>query len=184
MKIKLDADKIELVRNWFDKWVTIRSILAVAHIIIVINIWAFLTEDPDSNAFLPLLLSLMSCMVFCYYSFAGLVNKTKIIIGKEWVKVKNYPLPFPGDRTFNTRDIVEYHTRNNLNPRLIYQKVKFEIHALTDKGQQFKVLNGIACPLEAEMIRCELDKHTPATGKESAAGYGEVRHKLLVCDGF
>lgn len=153
---------------------------AVANIFLVINVWTFFTEDPDTDAFLPVLLSLISCFTCCYFSVAGFVNKTKIIIGEESVKVKSYPLLFPGDRTFSNRNIVGYHTRNNLNPRRICQRVKFEIHALTGNGQQFKVLDGISSQQQAELIRSELAKYTPGTGKESAIGSVGFRKGLMV----
>lgn len=165
MKKKRHPGKIELVRRWFDKWAAVKILLAVGYIFLLLKAWIFLTEDPDTDYFLLILLSLMSGIAICYFSAAGLLNRTKIVIAGEAVKIKNYPLPFPGDRTFISSDIIEYHIRSTLDRNQICQKIKFEIHALTDYGRQFKVLNGIACMDQAELIRSELARHTLATDR-------------------
>lgn len=160
MKKKLLNNKVELVCKWFDSWVTIKTLLSFATILILVNICAFLMDDPNNNAFLPILLSVISSFVLCYVSIAGLINKTKIIIGKERVIVRNYPIPFIGSREFSNNNIIEYHTRTKHYPNRIGQRPKFEIHALNEIGQQFKVLNGISCRNNVEFIRSELSKHS------------------------
>lgn len=155
MKKNVHSGRVELVRKWFDKWVTIKTLLSVVYVLVVIRAWPIVTEDPDNSAFIPVMAGLVSCLILIYFAVAGLLNKTKIIIEHESIKVKNYPLPFPGGKTYKNGNIVEYHIRSNFNPRRILQRVRFEIHALTDYGQQFKVLNGIPCSHQAEMIRNE-----------------------------
>ncbi len=146
--------------KWFDKWVAGKVVFSIAYLIMVANLWKILTDDLSAGSFIPALVICMGCVAFCYISTAGMLNKTKIIIGEESVKVQDYPLPYRIDKTIIKNEVVDYHTRSNFNPKRLFQRVKFEIHALTEYGQQFVLIDGITCFKRAEIIRNELAKHT------------------------
>jgi len=146
--------------KWFDKWVACKVVFSIAYVMVVANLWTLLTNDLSADSFIPALIIGMGCVAFCYISTAGMLNKTKIVIGEESVKVLDYPLPYRIDKTIIKHEVVDYHTRSNFNPKRLFQRVKFEIHALTDYGQQFVLIDGISCFKRAELIRNELTKHT------------------------
>jgi predicted Zn finger-like uncharacterized protein len=110
-------------------------------------------------------------IVTLYTALALLLNRTTIRIGDGRILVRNAPVPWPGNGSLETQDLVQLfstqyvsHTSNNV------PQFRYAVWGLWQGGHKAKVVGGMENPEQAYFLEHAIEKHL---GLEDAPVEGE-----------
>lgn len=84
-------------------------------------------------------------LALIYYVLAGYINKTTVRVDHSQLTVRHGPIPWWGNKTIDTAEIVQLYTKQNLgrSHRNSGWASNFELHAVMKQGKHQKILSGL-----------------------------------------
>ena len=154
MHIDRTYDSLTITRKWFG----FDTILITAFAII----WNIFIISFDS---LPLLHAFAGVCI-SYIALTRWLNKTTIKISKHRIEIKHSPLPWFNNKKLNALDIKQVYgkkklSRNTLasNTNSTISSVSYEVHIITHRGQDTKILCDLSTSEQALYIEQEIEKY-------------------------
>jgi len=78
-----------------------------------------------------------------YYVVAGFLNKTDIIISPETLKVRTYPVKWPGDKVIDVADVRQLYTTEKVTRTKNGQTVRYAVNIVTHANRKVKLVGGL-----------------------------------------
>lgn len=120
-------------------------------------------------------------LFFLYYSIANLINKTIIIVSEKYLKIRIYPLPWLGNKTFDVKQMTQFYvkkvTSSSHSAGKTSSTISYPLYVVLTNGNHQKVIDGLAIPnIEiAKMVEQKIEKYLDIENKNIE---GEYKSKL------
>lgn len=106
-----------------------------------------------------------------YFTLCGFLNKTRIVVSGESLRVRHGPLPWPGSREVPTRELAQLFTVEKISRTKNGESRDYQVQARTRGGGDVKLLTGLPEVEQALFIEQQLEAYL---GIRDEAVMGEV----------
>jgi len=157
--IEEDENKTLITYRWFH--LTYLSDLGLGILFVsTAYIILFLDVAPHRQLFaiIAAIIMLVLGVLWLYYSLAGVLNKTRIVVQDRKINVTSYPLPWRRDRPQEITDIVKIYNTERVSSQRNKPPRVYPILALISEGSVKTILGHAYSEVEAIYI-CEKLQH-------------------------
>jgi len=146
-------------------------------------VFAVRNQQPQAQATGISYLFLIAAMGVFYYVMAILLNKTRITVDRSTIRIKHYPLFWPGNHQMDVRLITQFYVKQTLVRRgrghsillcgegYQYETSWFELRAREKVRGDVKILDKLPSRKQALLIEHEIENFL---GIQNQPVYGEV----------
>lgn len=182
----------EFTVNYFDDYMQITRTWASLKIIGLIfgaAIWNFVWISNDFLEILSsdreLLLKLF-CLVFIvggafliYYIIASALNKTEIYVNKNTIAIQHHPIPWPGNKTIEAKNIKQIYVKRIEKRRENRTYVSYGVSGLTFDDQNIKLLPGLKDFHSAHFVEKNIEDYLGIEDEEVAEEQRRPKRELI-----
>jgi hypothetical protein len=94
-----------------------------------------------------------------YYTLAGFLDRTTVKIGNDRLEIWHHPLPWWGEKRFQTSDIEQFYCKENLSHSSDYGTSRsYEVYVIFRHDLRKKLITGLNEPEQALYIEQELER--------------------------
>ncbi|WNC72080.1 hypothetical protein RGQ13_18465 [Thalassotalea psychrophila] len=152
ISIKNNYDSIEITRQW-PRFQPFTMALGAVYLIYHCVTKYTGTENVDIPNLLYLLVFII---LMTYFSLAGLLNKTYIMVTKKNVEIRHRPIPWVGNKIIDASEIKQLYAKER---RIKNNRLKYEVHVITHSGEDTKLLRLLDSSKQALYIEQEVEKY-------------------------
>lgn len=156
MRLNEGEERLEFVYRWYKGKYLISIIAAPVFAFFLIQS-DYITGDFDS-----LTLSAIVLLAFAgftmYYSLAKLVNKTKIGVTHQNLKVRHGPVPLGRDKKLNKQDVTQlYVTKHRTGHRYHLYSTTYQINVILRSNEVITLVKGLRTPEQGRFIENKIE---------------------------
>jgi hypothetical protein len=107
-----------------------------------------------------------------YFTVAGFVNRTRVTVNQLELRVKHYPLPWPGNRTLQRQEIDQLFCEEKLNNSRNGSSYTYGVSVVMPGGKRIKLVSGLDTPEDALFLEQKIEGYLGITDRPVA---GEMR---------
>jgi hypothetical protein len=97
-----------------------------------------------SELAMPSFILIAVCVIVCYYSLARLLNKTRILVSSDHIRVQHGPVPFSRNRAFDKKNVSQlYVTKHSVGHRYRMVITTFQINVILSDNQVVTLVKGL-----------------------------------------
>lgn len=101
----------------------------------------------------------LATLGFAYANVANYFNKTDIFVSADLMEIKIGPMPWPGNKRLETKNIVEFYVKTVVSGSGNKRSVDYQIWYRREDGKRLKFLSGFSYPETAEFIERKLEDY-------------------------
>ena len=168
-KIVPIPEKMEIINNGFDmiirrKWFSPKFIFLTVFVIFwdgFLVFWYSMATGMDAPLIFKLfpLIHVAVGIGLTYYVIAGYLNNTDIIVSNSDLVIKSYPLPWIGDKTISTKNIMQLYTKEVISRGKNGTSVSYEVHGLDLNDRQIKLVKGLETKEQGLFIEHKIEEY-------------------------
>lgn len=158
--------ELEIVRRWFDDRTVGRTVIAVIVTGFAFAIFTRAGSLPAAAAHpflfhLILYIPLLIGAVLAYGQAAEWLNRTYIVVNREYFSVRHGPLPWPGNLTGSAAQIKRLHTKVSRwsSGTRQYRRYTYNVFADRQDGKSMKIAGGFESVSQAMKVEQEMAKY-------------------------
>ncbi|MCI4666565.1 MAG: hypothetical protein MRZ79_00285 [Bacteroidia bacterium] len=167
-KVIRQNGSLVMIRRWWKIHYLLLTFFTIAWDSFIIFIYrqAFKGGNPDWGMALGAIFHLMVAVFLTYYTLAGFINKTIIVIGQASLSITHDPLWWPGSRSYSSQNFHKVFVKTEENRRWDSEREEYEFYTshslrMRDKeGKERILIEGFDDLQDAifleDMIRKEL----------------------------
>ena len=168
---------IEIVRTWFGKRYVIIAAIAVFWNGFLVSFYGRLPPDAHLMAFLFPLIHVGVGVGLIYSALAGFFNHTHIFVSPLLMEVRHRPLPWLGNKKVDATELKQLYAKDKISKShdgdgVGRTTVTYEVRAVTNGGQNIRIVGGLATQEQALAIEQQIEKYLKL---KDAPVPGEVR---------
>jgi len=99
------------------------------------------TDDPLAVAYL--VIHFFSGLILTYYCLAGFINKTKLFVAKETLRVVDTPLGFFRNSTIKLNELDQLYSKEKIHRGKKLFWSSFEVYAILKRGKVVRLVSGL-----------------------------------------
>ena len=92
-----------------------------------------------------------------YYTLCLFVNRTRVEVDGERLRVSHGPLPWPGNRDLGVAELSQLWSRERVSRSKNGTTVTYEVHAALKSGSVVQLLSGLDAPEQALFVEQQLE---------------------------
>lgn len=93
-----------------------------------------------------------------YYTLAGFLNRTIVKIGNDQLEIWHHPLPWRGEKRFQTSEVEQFYCKENLSRSSDGTSRNYEVYVIFRHNLREKLVTGLNEPEQALYIEQELER--------------------------
>jgi hypothetical protein len=161
IKINNDLDGLKIIRDWFSRRIVMLTFFALIwdSFLVFWYVTTLQQPNPEIVALLFPVIHLIIGIGMTYYVLCGYLNQTFIRVNYNTLSIKHGPLPYPGNRTFDTTDIKQIYSKESVAYSRRGRSTSYELRAVTHSGRNVKLLGGLTNSEQALFIEQEVEKY-------------------------
>ena len=150
---------IEIVRKWFGWQILFLTAFAVFWNGFLVNWYTRIPEDADLMAVLFPLIHVGVGVGLTYYVVAGWFNRTHILVSHRKLAVQHTPVPWFGNKEISASELQQVYAKEKISHSRNGTTVTYEVHAITHRGRNTKLVGGLESSEQALFIEQEIEKY-------------------------
>jgi hypothetical protein len=107
-----------------------------------------------------------------YTTIAGFLNRTKITLNTWELRIKHYPLPWPGNKVVQRQELDQLFCEEKMNSNRNGVTYTYSLQAVTAGGGRMKLVSGMDKPEDALFLEQKIEGFLGITDRPVA---GEMR---------
>lgn len=107
-----------------------------------------------------------------YFCTASFINKTDVSVDPNHVKVRHYPVPWPGKKQIPVYQIKQLFNKEHVSRNKNGVRVSYAVYVVTEDGREQKLVSGLTDDNQARFIEREIES---ILGLEDIRVAGEYR---------
>lgn len=152
--------EIEIVRKWFG-WDTVLGTALV--VVWGCGIFGYSGFGPirvsKDNLYIYLLF-VAGGVWLIYYTIAGWLNRTHIVVSRLKITVRHRPVPWLGNKEIDVSSLKQLYPKIKIRrSRGVPMDADYEVHALTDDDRDLKLVGGLKSSEQACSIEQQIEKY-------------------------
>ena len=104
-------------------------------------------------------LFLLFNIAFIYPVLAKVVNKTHIFVSKDAIEIKHLPLPWPGNKRIEKRNIKQLYGKEEIRNHNRGVHISYEVHIISTDDRDLTLLKGLKTSSQALYLEQEIEKY-------------------------
>jgi hypothetical protein len=150
---------IEFSWRWFEWQVLFMTAFVVVWNGFLINWYSM--WDPSEGLMMALfpLLHVGVGIVLTYWTLAGWLNRTRVLVGQGRMRVHSGPLPWLGNQELDSTALQQLYIQEKVNHGRNGPTIKYELHALTRDGKNLLLVRTLKTREQAIYLEQEIEKH-------------------------
>ena len=149
------------------RWLSIQHFIALAFCIVwngfLLDWYEEVTLDDfatfDLMAYFPLLHVAVG-IALAYYALSGFVNRTRIVVTRSEITVRNGPLPWLGNRTLPSGEVDQLYIRERTGRGADGgSRTTYRVHVRTKSGYEKPLVTGLSTREQARYIEQEIERY-------------------------
>ena len=167
-----DADLV-IIRRWFS-WKYLALLAFCVFWDGFLAFWyanAFKTNGPLAMKLFPVLHEAVG-LGLTYITIAGFLNRTKITLNTAEMRIRHYPMPWPGNRILPRQELEQLFCEEKLNSGRNGVSYSYSLSAVMSGGKKLKLISGLDKPEDALFLEQKLEGYLGITDRPVA---GEMR---------
>lgn len=171
--VNMEGADLVIIRRWFSlKYVGLLFFCAFWDGFLVF--WyamAFRSHGPLVMKLFPVL-HVGVGVVLTYAAAAGFLNRTKVTLNTAELRIKHYPLPWPGSRVLARQDLDQLFCEEKMNRSRNGSSYSYDVSAVLTGGDRLKLVSGLDKPEDALFLEQKIEGFLGITDRPVA---GEMR---------
>lgn len=140
--IHLHADHLKVVRRWYQPRMWLFLMMAVSWFGIVAGFQLMAFEGgPAWRAIMGL--NVVFGIVLLYGALAGLINRTKILVGNGRLTKQHYPLPWRGRLNLETDQIDQFYCTEGTEFQRGRTRPVYQLNVFLNNGSRYPILRHV-----------------------------------------
>jgi hypothetical protein len=107
-----------------------------------------------------------------YFTLAGLLNRTKVTLNPAELRLRHYPLPWPGNRTLQRSEIDQLFCEEKMSGNRNGVSYTYSVNVVMPGGKRLKLVGGMDKPEDALFLEQKIEGYLGITDRPVA---GEMR---------
>jgi hypothetical protein len=95
-----------------------------------------------------------------YTAICGFFNKTVIQADRHSITVRHSPLPWPGQKKLNKRDVCQFYVCQQINSTKGTTYITYDVDVITKNNKVHPLIQGLDTAAEARFIEQKLESYT------------------------
>jgi len=171
--IEMEGADLVIIRSWFSlKYLGLLAFCVFWDGFLVV--WysiAFRTNGPLMMKLFPIL-HVAAGVALTYIAIAGLTNRTRITLNTAELRIRHYPLPWPGNRVLARQEITQLFCEEKMNNTRNGVSYSYCLSAVLGGGRRLKLVSGLDDPADALFLEQKIEGYLGITDRPVA---GEMR---------
>jgi len=171
--MSMEGSGLVLVRRWFS-WKYLFMLFFCVFWDGFLVFWytaAFKTNGPLMVKLFPLLHVAVG-VGLTYATLAGFLNRTKISLNSAELRIRHYPLPWPGNRLLQRQELDQLFCEEKLSSSRNSVSYTYSLSAVLTGGKRVKLISGLDNPEDALFLEQKIEGYLGITDRPVA---GEMR---------
>lgn len=93
-----------------------------------------------------------------YYVLAGYLNRTIITVNRSLLTITHAPLPWPGQKTLNPKDITQLYCKEQMHRNKSSVSYTYEVHGILRDNTHIKLVTGLDNSEQAFYLEQEIER--------------------------
>jgi hypothetical protein len=93
-----------------------------------------------------------------YYTLAGFYNRTVITVGMGKISIQHTPLPWPGNRTIASEDLIQLYSEQRFIQSNNSTRTTFQLSAISRENRKIKLLSDLNSPDEVRFLEHKIEE--------------------------
>ncbi len=107
-----------------------------------------------------------------YFTLAGFLNRTKITVNTGQLRIKHYPLPWPGNKVIQRQELEQLFCEETMHSSKNSTSYTYSLQAVTVGGGRMKLISGMDKPEDALFLEQKIEGFLGITDRSVT---GEMR---------
>jgi hypothetical protein len=160
IRVDDQGDQVRYVRRWFSSQCVFLLFFCVLWdgFLVYWYAQAFSRHGVPLMAVLFPLLHVAVGVGLTYFTVCGFVNSTIVEVGSGVISVRHRPLPWWGNRTFESADVDQLYCRRRIVHGKNTTREVYDLRAITKDGREVKLLSTLEEPEQALYLEQEIER--------------------------